>query len=503
MKPFSRARAYFRRLAERGLRAVVKQIEGTYLAPSLRSSGVYYGGGYVKQWSSTEAVEEGMTSTVWVYVCATAIAQALAKLDWNAYQVGGDGAQQRLDDAHPLSVLMDQPNSYQGELAFWEQTALMLLMSGNVMTIKLYDAVDTSRVAALQTVRSDYLTPVPGDPRKGQPFLLGYDWSGAAYGCGLPRMRPQDVIHVKLPDPSTPYWGMSPMRAGAAVVATDKAASEWNMSAMDNRVAPSGILSVVGPGKEPLTDAQWNQVRQQLWDQHQRAAHAREPFVVGADMNWTSLGMSAEDLDFINGRRMSREEICALFHVPPPVVGIQDSATYNNVSEAWLRFYLDTIFPAADRFADAFTVSLARTFGADLAIGYERVGVQALSKILIDYADTFVKLFNCGLPPTVISGALGIDLPRYAGDAIGWLPGGLLPVATLAGAEGQDAAVEEAAPAEEPVDEEAARTALTGRSKARLAEVYAKRMGARPAPKSVPPRGNGRSNGRKHAPPVS
>jgi len=452
-----RALSWYGRTRAKLIGALRKQIEAHGISPAWTGS-VWSGGAYVKAWDSSTAIEEGLESTIWVYACVTAISQAVSSLEWNAYRVAEDGTYGRLPDSDPLAALLARPNNHQDAKSFWEYTVLMLLLTGNSMTVELHaEGAPSGLPVAMQTVRSDKLSPVPGDWRKHEQWIKHYKWSSDV--TGLPNVPTQDLIHCMFPDPASDYWGMSPMRAGAATIATDEAATDWNMYAMDNRVSPSGILSATGPNGEPLTDKQWNQFRQQVYDQHQQPQNAREPFVVGADVTWTSLGMTAEDMDFINGRRMTREEICALFRVPPPVVGIQDTATYNNVAQAWLRFYLDTVFPVADRLASAFTQFLARRFGADLAVGYERVGVQALSAQLVEYADTYVKLWGTGVPPVIIAQVLGLDLPRFAGDTIGWIAGGLVPVSTLLEQSGAADEAEEQ-PADEAVQVDEAASAL-------------------------------------------
>jgi phage portal protein BeeE len=43
--------------------------------------------------------------------------------------------------------------------------------------------------------------------------------------------------------------------------------------------------------------------------------------------------LSAEEMQYIESRKLNREEVCAAFDVPPPVVHILDHATFSNITE--------------------------------------------------------------------------------------------------------------------------------------------------------------------------
>jgi phage portal protein BeeE len=44
-------------------------------------------------------------------------------------------------------------------------------------------------------------------------------------------------------------------------------------------------------------------------------------------------------------RKLTREEVAAVFDIPPVLLGILDRATFSNVEELHLAFYQDTLGP--------------------------------------------------------------------------------------------------------------------------------------------------------------
>ena len=90
--------------------------------------------------------------------------------------------------------------------------------------------------------------------------------------------------------------------------------------------------------------------------------NAHTPWVLGAGANWQQMSLSPAEMDFINSRKFTREEICTIFQVPPPMIGIQDRMTYNNIETARKIFWMDTVTPLLEDIKDCFNLSLTPEF---------------------------------------------------------------------------------------------------------------------------------------------
>jgi phage portal protein BeeE len=55
--------------------------------------------------------------------------------------------------------------------------------------------------------------------------------------------------------------------------------------------------------------------------------------------------MSAVDGELIELRKLNREEACAVYDMPPPMVQILDRATFSNIDEQHQMLYVDTLGP--------------------------------------------------------------------------------------------------------------------------------------------------------------
>jgi phage portal protein BeeE len=55
--------------------------------------------------------------------------------------------------------------------------------------------------------------------------------------------------------------------------------------------------------------------------------------------------LNAEEMQYIESRRINREEACGIYDVPPPAVHILDRATFSNITEQFRSMYRDTQAP--------------------------------------------------------------------------------------------------------------------------------------------------------------
>ena len=92
------------------------------------------------------------------------------------------------------------------------------------------------------------------------------------------------------------------------------------------------------------------------------------------------MGLSPKDMDFLELKNMSARDIALCFGVPSQLVGVPDSQTYNNVSEARLALYEDTIIPLIRRVESDMNEWLAPRFGDDISIRYDIDSIPAMAE---------------------------------------------------------------------------------------------------------------------------
>lgn len=385
------------------------------------------------KWTTEAAVSEGYKASIWVYAAINKKARAAASVPWYVYKRGANGEWQK-QEAHPLQTLIDKPNPFTSRNNMIERLIMQLELSGN----SYYKASVLGGVPVeLWNIGPDGMRAVP-DSRE---FILNYEYTTKD---GKKSTFPaEEVFHFMYIDPSNPFQGVAPLQVAARTVDTDVEAVNWNKVALQNRAVTDGVFSV----QQPLNDAQFRELRQQVKEQHQGSQNARAPWVLGAGAEWHQMSLSPADMDFIEGRKLGREEIAAIFQVPPPLIGILDKANYSNMKEARRVFWLDTIIPLLDDLKETFNRGLTPYFGDDIVLDYDTANVEALAENVNEKITGAKDLFAMGIPFNAINQRLDLGFDEIEGGDIGYLPGGLMPASMAAAVA---AAANETDPAPDP-----------------------------------------------------
>ncbi|MBU0847634.1 phage portal protein, partial [Patescibacteria group bacterium] len=67
--------------------------------------------------------------------------------------------------------------------------------------------------------------------------------------------------------------------------------------------------------------------------------------VLEEGMTWKQASFSAAEAEYMAGRKLTREECARAYHIPLPMVGILDNATFSNIREQHKNLYQDCLGP--------------------------------------------------------------------------------------------------------------------------------------------------------------
>ncbi len=379
-------------------------------------------------WSTANAIANGLKASEWVYTCVRKIASAVSTVPWFAEERVGENKWER-NDAHPLSKLLARPNPYMSRQDLIERCAHHLYLGGNALWhLELVGGESNSKPINIMPLMPDQIKPIPS----GQGLeLLGYEYR---VGNQKIPLKPIEVCHLMFADPGNPFWGLAPLRAAMQTVDTDVEAVRWNKVSLQNRAVSDGSFVF----NYPLSDEQWEEARKQVREQHLGSEFAHMPWVLGAGAEWKPMSLSPVEMDFLKTRQFNVATICAVFGVPVVLVS-QERTTYNNMQTGRRMFWQDTIVPFLDDLQDALDLrltpfwnpeSLRSTENKTLRINYDISGVPAMQEILLERVTTARTLFDMGVPFNPINQRLGLGFDAIEGGELPW--GGRQPGITFA-----------------------------------------------------------------------
>lgn len=280
----------------------------------------------------------------WVHAAAFKIAESVAAVPW---QITKDGkpANTKMND------VLDHPNEFYSWAELIELTQLYLELVGEAYWVIERDKANN--VAKIWPINPQNMAVIPDENH----FLLGYVFRSHNKKIVL---APQDVVFFKYPHPSNPYRGASPLEAVALEALGDKKAVEWNYTFFENAAIPAGILDA---GNNMLTDEQIEQIRKQ-WKTKYSRGNAHEVAVLSGGLKYQPLTLSQKEMDFMQSRKLTRDDILGVFGVPPPILGITENVNRANAEAAEYIFMKQTILPRLRRIERKITHSLLSQEGS-------------------------------------------------------------------------------------------------------------------------------------------
>lgn len=372
-------------------------------------------------WNTETAVKEGFKASTWVYDCCRALMDNASSVKWYPKELQGDDWA-KIEGEHQLKALIERPNAYFSQQRLIETMVAHLYLGGNAILKKV--VVRGTEVAELWVLPPQRVYPVPHSTLYLEKYVYVLD--GAETD-----IKPEEIIHVQFPDPSNEFWGISPLMAGARAVDTDIAAVEFNFYSLKNRGVFDAMFTIDGM----VSDAQWNKNEEMIKNTYCGPENSRKAMLLsGIDTKFQQLSISPAEMDFLNSRRWSANEICALYRVPPIIIGLYDEATYSNAQIARAIFWLDTIIPLLRRLRDAFNWSLVWPhYGKGYELDFDLSSVQALRSVFADQVGAAMQLWQMGVPFNEINRKLELGFADIDGGDVGYLSSALSPAGAIGG----------------------------------------------------------------------
>jgi HK97 family phage portal protein len=311
---------------------------------------------------------EGYAKNPIVYRAVRMIAEAAASVPLRLFE----GAH-RLD-THPLLDLLASPNAAACAPDLLEDWYGYLLIAGNAYM----EAVSVSgEVRELHVLRPDRVKVIAGSD--GWPDAYEYTANGASVRFAQnPQIGARPILHMALFNPSSDYYGLSPIEAAASAIDLHNAASSWNKALLDNAARPSGALVYTGTDGH-LTEEQFSRLKAELERNYQGAMNAGRPLLLEGGLEWQAMALSPKDMDFLEAKHAAAREIALALGVPPMLLAIPGDNTYSNYAEAGRVFWRQTVLPVVKRTLAALSAWLGPRFGDGLTLRPALDEIEALS----------------------------------------------------------------------------------------------------------------------------
>lgn len=319
--------------------------------------------------------QEGYIRNVIAHRAISLVAKGASNIPWQVHlQQGG-----RLSNLsnHPILRLLNRPNPVNSGKSLLEELYSHRLIGGNSYLLRVTNSQNIP--VELYSLRPDRVQVVAGSTTVPLGFHYTVGKKVKKYMVN-PVTGQADILHMKQFNPLNDWYGLSTMEAAAYAIDQHNQAGEWNQALLQNGARPSGALVVKSEnGEGYLSEDQYSRIKQQLEESHSGSMNAGRPLLLEGGLEWKEMSLSPKDMDFLDTKHSAARDIALAFGVPPQMLGIPGDNTYNNMAEARLALWEQTILPLAEEMVSSLNQWLVPAFGDDITLSIDKNSISALS----------------------------------------------------------------------------------------------------------------------------
>ena len=362
-------------------------------------------------------------SELYVYGCVYLIANAIASLPLKIYQdVSKNGKIQKRElTDHPAYKLFIKPNFKDSFYDVKESIASNLEITGNA-----YLLCEGLQPTSVYSLISSKVKIIPTDKKTGitslKELIAGYEYGDKK---GDNKYTTDDILHEKRFSVDDEYYGMSPIQAAALTIDTTTEAKKQNYQIFKQGMNADGSFE----SEQPYNANAHTRLSEDLKQKYSGPENAHKTLVLWNGLKYKSIGISPRDLQYIEGLKLNREELCGfLYQVPLILLGILENASYNNLKEATKQFYHVSIIPRLIKNQELYQKLIDRYGVAGAYCEFDLSGVDALHDDSGTKIDRAQKLWSMGVPYNEIAEAIDLPVKNIEGGDVGYLPFSVSPI---------------------------------------------------------------------------
>lgn len=270
-----------------------------------------------------------------VRTCVDFLARNIAQLGLHVFRRVGETDRVR-ERTHGLALLLAKPMPPEMKVTPYRLIEHLVSDIGiyfNGYWLKIRRA---GGVGALLRIPPPYIVP------QGGLFPVNYVMTIAGQRFDIP---PADVVHFRGYNPESSVTGLSPLETLRRILAEEWEAGTYRRDFWRNAAKAEGFI------KRPATAPEWSDGARerflaefnQLYGGHGEGSGGTA--VLEDGMEWQEGSFNPQQSEYIQGRKLTREECARSYHIPLPMVGILDNATFSNIREQHRNLYQDSLGP--------------------------------------------------------------------------------------------------------------------------------------------------------------
>jgi len=361
----------------------------------------------------SEGKSKAYQQILWIYAAVHAIAKAARTVTVDIFRYDEDGNKKLipLDNQVAKFVLNPKGVGTLGDLL--ESYCVNILLNGNFFAEV---APETGKPEAIYPLQSHRMKPII---RNGE--LTAWEY---AQNPKSVQLNPRRIFHIKLFNPTDDFLGLSPLECA---LKTGKILKYCDQH-VERFFEKGGTLGGVLETDQVLTDAVYERIKKRWKEAYTGIDRAYEVPILEGGLKFKEVQVPLRDAAIMEIKRLTREDILAIYQVPPGVLGIREAGNRATIEIERRVFWEDTVLPLLDRFFDAFNEQILSRFGGRkvyVAVNTEKI--EALETNRFNKTRRLIMLIQNGVLSLNEARAI-MNLPPREGGDVYMMPLNMMPV---------------------------------------------------------------------------
>jgi HK97 family phage portal protein len=269
-----------------------------------------------------------------IRTCVEFLARNIAQLGLHVFRRVGETDRVRLRD-HPLAMVLGRPMQEEFKVTGYRLIESLMGDLGVYFNAYWLKVKVPKAPIGLLRIPPDLVTV------KGRLFPTGYEIS---FNGSPKQISPGEIVHFRGYNPEDPINGLSPLETLRRILAEEHAAGDYREHFWQNAARQAGII------ERPAAAPDWGETARARFKSEFEALYAGgdnsgKTAILEEGMTWKAGTFNAQESEYLAGRKLTREECARAYHIPLPMVGILDNATFSNIQEQHRNLYQDSLGP--------------------------------------------------------------------------------------------------------------------------------------------------------------
>ena len=265
-----------------------------------------------------------------LYRCLTLISQDFSKMRIRLMEQDSDGIWKEVARNSPYWPVLIKPNRYQNRIQFFDEWMGSKLIHGNTYALKGRD----SRGIVVQLY---VLNPLRVKVKVALDGSIFYDLQSdnlLGLETDVVSVPASEIIHDRYKPLFHPLCGVSPIMACAQSGMLGISIQNNSTRFFENASRPGGVLTA----PEHIEDDTAKRLKEHF-ENNYTGANAGKIAVLGDGLKYEPMRETSTDAQLIEQLKISAEQVCTAFGVPPYMVGVGSPPSYNNIEALNQQYY--------------------------------------------------------------------------------------------------------------------------------------------------------------------